>query len=124
MARLIGGVIAGYAVWTVLWLGGNRMLFGAAADRVGAGEPYAEIGPLLGLVALSIVCSLAAGAVTAVVAAGRAHAAALALGVLLLVTGIGVQASVWALMPAWYHLTFLVLLVPVTLAGARMTASR
>ena len=38
----------------------------------------------------------------------------------MLVTGIAVQAGVWALMPVWYHLVFLALLVPVCLVGARL----
>lgn len=46
--------------------------------------------------------------------------AAIVTSVLLLLTGIGVQASVWTQMPVWYHLSFLVLVAPVTLAGARL----
>ena len=43
---------------------------------------------------------------------------------LLLATGIAVQAGVWSLMPAWYHLTFLVLLAPMVLTGGKLAASR
>ena len=43
--------------------------------------------------------------------------------VLLLITGIFVQMSIWALMPAWYHLTFLALLIPVTLVGGKFGGS-
>ena len=42
------------------------------------------------------------------------------LAVLLVATGVGVQASVWTLMPVWYHLAFLGLLVPGCLLGARL----
>jgi len=42
------------------------------------------------------------------------------LAVLLLATGVGVQASVWILMPVWYHLGFLGLLVPGCLLRARL----
>ena len=34
--------------------------------------------------------------------------------------GIAVEASVWSLLPAWYHIIFLVLLIPVTMAGGRL----
>ena len=42
----------------------------------------------------------------------------------LLLTGIGVQASVWSLMPTWYHVTFLALVVPMTLLGSRLASAR
>jgi hypothetical protein len=40
------------------------------------------------------------------------------LSVLLIVVGVFVQAQLWRLLPAWYHLSFLILLLPATLAGA------
>ena len=42
------------------------------------------------------------------------------LAVLLLATGVGVQAAAWNLMPVWYHLVILGLLVPGCLLGARL----
>ena len=51
-------VIAGYSVWTVLWLGGNALLFCAAA---GAGERFIAPGPLAGLIVSGFLCSVAAG---------------------------------------------------------------
>ena len=120
MIRAILGVIVGYAVWTAIWLGGNSLFFGEASEVVGAGERYAEVMPLLGVILLSVVCSLVAGLVAAWIACTRAQRAAMVLGILLLVTGIGVQMTVWSLMPLWHHLIFLLLVVPVTLAGARL----
>jgi hypothetical protein len=120
MKRAILAVITGYLVWTALWLAGNRLLFGGAAERVGAGEPFTAAAPLVGVVVLSMCCSLAAGATAAIIAGERAPAAVLVMAVLLLVTGIGVQASVWMLMPVWYHLAFLALIIPVSLLGARI----
>lgn len=117
MLKAIIAVIAGYAVWTVIWLGGNAVLFTDAAEVVAAGQPYTAAGPLLGAVVLSVVCSLAAGYVCAFLARGRPL---MILAVLLLLTGIGVQAGVWSLMPLWYHLVFLGLVVPVTMAGGRL----
>ena len=40
--------------------------------------------------------------------------------VLLLLTGIAVQSTMWHLMPLWYHATFLVLIVPVCLLAGRL----
>jgi hypothetical protein len=120
MTRAILGVIAGYAVWTVIWLGGNSAFFGAAAEEVRGGRPFTAAGPLVALVGLSVVCSLAAGLATAAIAKERRRPAVLVMAALLLITGIAVQAGVWALMPLWYHLTFLALLVPVAVLGGRL----
>jgi hypothetical protein len=123
MGRAILGVITGYVVWTVLWLAGNNLIFAGAAETVAGGEKLAEPGPLLGIVVLSVVCSLAAGAATAAIAKLKAGVSVLVMAVLLLLTGIGVQLSVWNLMPVWYHLVFLGLIVPVCMAGARLVGA-
>lgn len=119
MGRAIVGVIVGYAVWTVLWLGGNNLLFGRAGEVVASGQKFTAVGSLLGILVLSVVCSLAAGAAAAAIAKARARGAVLVMGVLLLATGIAVQASVWNLMPVWYHIPFLALVVPMCILGAR-----
>ena len=120
MGRAVFGVIAGYAVWTVLWLTGNNLIFAGAAESAAGGQRLENVGLLFGILALSVVCSLAAGAVTAAIAKSRARASVLIMAALLLVTGIGVQFSSWSLMPVWYHLAFLVLIVPVCLVGGRL----
>ncbi len=124
MLRAVFGVIAGYAIWSIMWIAASALIFKEAAEVVGRGEPYMKSGPYVGLLATSIACSLAAGAVCAAIARTKATPAAIVTGVLLLLTGIGVQAGVWTAMPVWYHLSFLVLLVPVTLAGARLVPQK
>jgi len=118
MLRAVVGVIAGYVTWSALWLVGNRLLFAEAAEVVGAGERYTRTGPLLGVLALSIVCSLAAGAVAAKISKSKGWGAVAVMAVLLLITGIVVQASVWSLMPVWYHVLFLALIIPICQVGS------
>ena len=120
MKRAVLGVIVGYMLWTALWLGGNAVFFGAAAKVVRAGQPYTAAGPLAGVIVLSVVCSIAAGLAAAAIAKERAPAAVLVMAALLLVTGVAVQIGVWTLMPAWYHLTFLALIVPASVLGGRI----
>jgi hypothetical protein len=122
MLRAVVGVIVGYVTWSVLWFVGNRLLFAEAAEVVGAGERYTRTGPLLGVLALSIVCSLAAGAVAARIAQSGRWGAVAVMAVLLLITGIVVQASVWSLMPVWYHVVFLALIIPVCQVGSWISA--
>lgn len=120
MARTVFAVIVGYAAWTVLWLGGNAILFGSMSAEVANGEHFSALGPLLGVIALSVACSVAAGLSAAATAKERASVAVLVTAVLLLLTGIGVQSTVWHLMPLWYHATFLVLIVPVCVLAGRL----
>ena len=119
MKRVVA-VVAGYVAWTILWLAGNSLFFAEAAEVVKGGEPYTETGPLAAIVGLSVACSLVAGYLCARIAGTSPGRVVVILGVLLLVTGIGVQASAWQLMPVWYHVTFLALLVPVTLVGGQI----
>ncbi len=124
MGRVIVAVIVGYLIWTALWLGGNAILFAEAAEIIGAREAYTAAGPLAGVIALSVVCSLAAGLTAAAIAGTRARTAVLTVAALLLLTGIVVQAGAWNLMPVWYHLTFLTLIVPVVVIGGRLAGKR
>lgn len=120
MKRVVLGIIVGYVVWTVIWLGGNTAFFSEAAEIVQEGRPFTAPGPLAALLVLSIICSIAAGYACAWIAKTRAGSALLITALLLLATGIGVQAGVWSMMPVWYHLIFLGLLVPVTLLGGKL----
>ena len=122
MIRAILGVIAGYAAWTVLWLGGNALLFGETSRVIGEGEAFTAAGTLTGVIVLSIVCSIVAGLTAAKIAASKAAGAVIIMALLLLATGIGVQSGVWTLMPVWYHLAFLALIVPVTIASGHFGA--
>lgn len=123
MLRTILAALAGYAVWTVLWLAGNKAFFEEAAEAIAEGGSFTEGGPLIGAVVLAVVCSLAGGLVSAKVDTVTSGRAALVLGFALLATGVAVQARVWAQLPVWYHLAFLAVLVPMTLHGSRWGSS-
>ncbi len=124
MMRMIVGVIVGYAVWTAIWLAVNAIVFAEAGEVIAAGDAFAETAPLLGVLALSIACSLAGGVAAAIAGGKRARGAVLGNALLLLATGIFIQVGLWSLMPVWYHLIFLALLVPVTLLGGMFVPRR
>src|SRR5690348_15634141 len=96
------GVIAGFVVWSVLWLCTNFALRSAGMLPATPTEAITAAAPVLALLVASIICSIAAG----YVAARLAHvpAAAPILGVILFVVGIVVQMKYWALMPTWYSI--------------------
>ena len=75
-----------------------------------------------GVLALSVVCSLAGGFVSAKIDKVTSGRAALWLGVALVATGAFVQFNVWQQMPVWYHVIFLAALIPATLHGSRLGA--
>lgn len=121
MLRAVIAVIAGYAAWTLIWVGSHSTIFAEAGKIAARGELNTNSRTLLGMIALSIVCSLAAGLACGLITPAR-RGPALTLGLLLLATGLGVQLTAWKLFPVWYHLTFLALVVPVTLLGAALAA--
>lgn len=122
--RIALATIAGYALWSLLWLGGNYLFLARAGEVIGRGEAFTERGPLLFALALSMCCSLAAGAAAAALGKPRVRGALIALCAALLLTGIGVQSGVWERMPLWYHLAFLALLAPMAWAGAWLARGR
>ena len=117
MLQLILGVFVGFVLWSILWVGSDALLKGAwtgYAEHVDAGD--FSFGILMFSLVRSIICSVLAGYVTASIAAESSKAVPI-LGGLLLIAGIMVQVGVWKSIPVWYHLTFLLLLVPMTLLG-------
>ena len=76
------------------------------------------------ILGLSVLFSVAAGYLLARIAGRFTMRFALALGMVQLVVGTLVQIQFWQLMPIWYHLSFLALLAPGILAGAKVATDR
>jgi hypothetical protein len=134
MLRIILGVIVGFIVWSVIWIGSDALLqtlsrdwFGATKDSmalaVANGESY-KPDALVVLIDLvrSFVASIMAGFLAAIVA-GENRRSPIILGVILLIVGIAVQLQVWNIFPIWFHLVFWISLIPLTILGARMRSN-
>ena len=124
MIKSILAILAGFAAWSVLWLAGNAALgalFPAQFDAQGFTRSAAI---LVTVLATSVVESLIAGYLTALVARRAPVKHALVLGLIQLGIGIAVQASVWERIPVWYHLSFLALLLPAHVMGGILRAER
>lgn len=117
MGRPIVAVVTGAVVWAALWLGFNAVLPWVLPDVVIPGERLEHTPALAVLILYSVALSALAGFTTAAVAKTGPMRAVWALAALQLVLGIVAEASAWDLLPVWYHLVFLALLVPATLAG-------
>lgn len=114
-----GAVVAGYLAWATLFLAGNWMLSRASPASFGP-DGSTTSGMLSVILGLSVVSSIASGWIAALIS--RSFGACVALGVALSVVGLFVQLRFWELMPVWYHVSFLVLLLPGVLLGHRISA--
>jgi hypothetical protein len=130
MLRMILGVIVGFIVWSVLWVGSDFVLgvispdwgktSSAFREAVAAKAPYSlNSTTLIMLLVKSGIVSIISGFVTALIAKEN-FKSTLGLGVLLLIFGIFIQAMHWDYMPLWYHIPFLLLLIPMTILGGRL----
>jgi len=119
MARNILGVVGGLVVWLIVTTVAGLVLRATWPDYVRVADVMAFTLPMMiARLAIGAVATVATGAVSARVA--RAAIAQLMPGLLLLLFFIPVHASIWNKFPVWYHLTFLLTLVPLTYAGNRL----
>ncbi len=133
MTRIILGIIVGFIAWSILWVGGDAvfamlspwyrgendaMVLAIANEKAFQADSTILIIKLVTSVIASILSSF-----LAVVVSKEQAKTTLILGVVLLIVGILVQASVWSYIPIWFHLTFLVLLIPMTILGGKLKRS-
>jgi len=124
-ARTILAVLLGTVVWGILWNLGTQAAMAAFPEIAQPERPIGHPGMLLAFIAYSVVLSVLAGFLTATVASGdNPMTAVWILAALQLAIGIAVEISYWNLMPVWYHLIFLALVVPATVWGGKLRAGR
>lgn len=135
MLRIIAGVIAGFIVWSIVWVGADALMavispgwfgrnFAEFQSAVNQNEFFmSPVSVSVYLVFQSVLCSLLAGFIAAAIAREN-RKSTLALGVLLLATGIYVEAYHWNYFPIWYHVLFLLLLIPATVLGGKLRTEK
>ncbi len=131
MIRSFIGAIAGFVVWSVLWIGSDQVIMSLSPDWYGThqlaferaitnGAPFSPESSILLLhLVRSIVISVLSGFIAAI-AAGENRRAPFILGILLLLVGIMVEAMAWNYLPVWYHVVFLALLIPAAIVGGKL----
>ena len=117
MVKGILGVVAGLAVWLAIALAAGPILrlSWPAYASVAAALKF-TLPMLIARLSIGAVATLAAGLVTAIITR-RSMPALLTTGLLLLLAFIPEHIRLWLEFPVWYHLTFLVSLVPLTYLG-------
>jgi len=122
MLRLILGVIAGVVAWVIVVVGISLVLREVAPALSAAMNVHATTVSLCERLAVSFLGTLAAGFVAAVVAADRSRAP-LVTGLLLLLIFVPYHATIWTQFPIWYHATFFVSLVLLSILGGRLQSA-
>ena len=121
MGRIILAVVAGFVLWSALWLIAGLVVLAVVPDGYAEdGRTVISAGILLVFALVALVVSLVAGWLAMLVGREGGRRAAMILAGLLLLVGLTVEISGWAYSPVWYHLVFLGLLVPATMAGAAL----
>jgi len=117
MAKWIAGVVGGLVVWVMLATGAGLILRAAWPDYVRVADSMEfTLSMKIARLAIGALATLAAGLVTSVIS--RSTAAAVTAGALLLLAFIPEHIALWTKFPVWYHLTFLLSLVPLSYLGA------
>jgi hypothetical protein len=120
MLRMILGVLAGFLVWSIIWVGSSTILMALSADYAKSMETMSfSIEMHVFALIRSFICSITAGWISVLVSKEFSKTT-FCLGVLLLVFGLFVQVSVWDKLPVWYHVIFLSMLIPLTFAGGKL----
>lgn len=124
MKRTIFAFVAGFVLWGVV---ATVLNFGLRAGFAGyaVAEPTMSytLGMKVARLILGALASLSAGAATGLIAPSR-RSLPWVLGAVILALFIPVHIQIWAKFPVWYHLAFLLTLVPLVALGATLTRNR
>jgi hypothetical protein len=121
MWRAIGGIVLGLVTWAVVVTLLNFGLRAAIPDYHAAEATLDfSLAMKIGRLVEAALASIAAGAVTAWIAAGKRWAPWV-VGLVMLAAFVPEHIRLWSRFPVWYHLTFLVTLAPLVALGAMLT---
>jgi len=124
MKRSILATLAGLAVWVVVASLLNRGLrLGLAGYALAEPTMTFTLGMKIARLILGALASLAAGAATKAVAPSSPRLPWV-LGAIILAAFIPAHIQIWAKFPVWYHLVFLVTLVPLVALGSALLPNR
>ncbi|HEY0104785.1 MAG TPA: hypothetical protein VGB91_01785 [Rhizomicrobium sp.] len=123
MLRLILGAILGVVVWFAVAIGVSIAIREAAPPVAAALNAHVVFAALCARLGISFLASILAGLAAALISRESARAP-LAAGVLLLIWFVPYHLSIWPQFPIWYHLTFFVSLLLLSLIGGRLAGPR
>jgi hypothetical protein len=122
MLRTILATLAGLCAWFVVIFLAGLVLRATWPEFVAATPTMSYTLPmLLTRLGVGVLATLAGGALAARIA--RQSSAALFAGIVLVVVFIPIHVQLWDKLPIWYHLFFLLSLIPLSILGGRLVAS-
>ncbi len=124
MKRSIFACLAGLLTWIVVVTVINRVLR-LSLPNYTAAEPTLQftLGMKWARLLMAIVTSLAAGAVTRWISPSSRWAPFI-VGSVVLAMFVPLHIAIWSKFPVWYHLTFLLTIIPAMLVGALLPPRR
>jgi len=123
MKRFILACLAGLVTWLVVVSVINRVLRVSLPDYTVAEHTLQfTLAMKWARLVMAIVTSIAAGAVTGWISRPNRWAP-LIVGSVVLAMFLPAHIAIWNKFPVWYHLTFLLTIIPAVLAGALLAAS-
>jgi hypothetical protein len=124
MKRSIPGCVAGLVTWIVVVTVINRMLRLSIPNYTAAEHTLQfTLAMKWARLLMAIVTSVVAGIVTASVSRSRRWAP-LIVGTVVLAMFVPLHIAIWSKFPVWYHLTFLLTIIPAVLVGGLLVARR
>ena len=124
MKRSILACLAGLLTWMIVVTVINRVLRVSLPDYTAAEKSLQfTLGMKWARLVMAIVTSVVAGVVTAWISRSSRWAP-LIVGSVVLAMFLPVHIAMWSKFPVWYHLTFLLTIIPAVLVGALLSARR
>ena len=124
MKRSILACLAGLLIWIVVVTLINRVLRLSLPNYTAAEQTLQfTLGMKWARLLMAIVTSVAAGAVTGWISRSSRWAP-LIVGSVVLAMFVPAHVALWSKFPVWYHLTFLLTIIPAVLVGALLTPRR
>jgi hypothetical protein len=125
MGRRILAVLAALVVWVLITMIAGLIIRATWPAYVAVADAMTFTLPMMVMrLSIGALATVVAGATAALVARQRPTREALTTGIVLLVLFIPQHAFLWAKFPVWYHLTFLLSLVPLAYLGGRNSLRR
>ncbi len=134
MVRIILGAIAGFVIWSIVWVGSEKILSAIWPDWYGAhqlafeaavkngGDFTADTTILFMNILRGSIISVFSGFLTALIAGENKRSPLILVG-LLVAFGLLVVAMSWSYIPLWYHVVFTLLLFPMPIVGGKLVKS-
>jgi hypothetical protein len=124
MKRFILGCLAGLLTWIVVVTLINGVLRLSLPNYTAAEQTlHFTLGMKWARLLMAIVTSVVAGAVTDWISRSSRWAP-LIVGSVVLAMFVPVHIAIWSKFPVWYHLTFLLTIIPAALVGALLSPHR